>query len=97
MHMPVCPQSCLGSFDDRASRGAGAAQVVLTDRDPLALRCALRSARQSGLHSLAPRPVHLAESHLCPQQASMGGHGDSVLACQLAREAESCGQHRAAC
>ena len=50
--------------------------MVLTDRDPLALRCALRSARQSGLHSLAPRPLRLAHAHLCPQQARMAEDDD---------------------
>jgi len=33
--------------------GAGAKEVVMTDREPLALQCALRSAEASGISSVA--------------------------------------------
>ena len=38
---------------DQSTGGAGASQVVLTDREPLALECALRTAKASGLASVA--------------------------------------------
>ena len=36
--------------------------MVLTDRDPLALRCALRSARRTGLMDVQSRPCRLEDA-----------------------------------
>ena len=38
---------------DQSTGSAGASQVVLTDREPLALECALRTAKASGLALVA--------------------------------------------
>ena len=47
---------------------AGAAEVVATDREPLALECALRSAAASGLRSVQPWGSE-------PDQAPADAHG----------------------
>ena len=49
---------------------AGAAEVVATDREPLALECALRSAAASGLRSVQPWGCQ-------PDQAPAGAHGSA--------------------
>jgi len=54
--MPAASGAGGDSVPTSAAPAAGAAEAVATDREPLALECALRSAAASGLRGVQPPP-----------------------------------------